>query len=56
MKIRVIFPTGKPVEGIVEKLPTPETKAFYLRRDGNGVRELIYTMPGMRIIELGGEE
>lgn len=56
MRIKVIFPSGDKVEGIVEELPNPETKAFWLRKDGNGTRELIYTMPGMRIIELGGGE
>lgn len=53
MRIKVLFPSGEPVEGIVDKLPTPETKAFYLHPDGNGVRELIFVQPGMRIVELG---
>jgi len=56
MRIKVVFPDGEPVEGIVDKLPNPETKAFYVRKPNNGVRQLIFTMPGMRIIELGGEK
>jgi len=56
MHINVIFASGKEVEGIVDKLPTPQTTAFWLRHLGNGARELIYTMPGMRIIELGGKK
>jgi len=55
MRIKVIFASGKPVEGIVDKLPMPETKAFWLRYLGNGARELIFVEPGMRIIELGGK-
>jgi len=56
MHIKVVFPSGKEVEGIVENVPNPETKGFWLRKEGNGTRELIYTMPGMRVIELGGEK
>ena len=56
MRIKVIFANGKDVGGIVDVVPTPETKAFYLRSPDNGARELIFTEPGMRIIELGGEE
>jgi len=56
MRIKVIFASGQEVEGIVDNLPMPETKAFYLRSDGNGGRELIFTEPGMRIVELGGEK
>jgi hypothetical protein len=52
MRVRVVFPDGKKVEGIVNELPNPETKGFWLRQDGNGTRELIFIMPGMRIIEL----
>jgi len=55
MRVRVIFPNGEKVEGIVDVVPNPETKAFHLHYDGNGARELIFTEPGMRIIELGGE-
>lgn len=56
MRIKVIFASGQEVEGIVEDVPTPETKAFWICSPGNGGRELIYTEPGMRIIELGGEK
>jgi len=56
MIIKVIFASGKEVVGDVEDVPTPETKAFWLRYPGNGGRELIFTEPGMRIIELGGKE
>ena len=56
MRIKVIFASGWEVEGIVDMLPKPEDKAFHLRSDGNGARELIFTEPGMRIIELRGEE
>jgi len=56
MKIRVIFPDGEKVEGIVEELPPLGAKAFYLSKDGNGQRRQIYTEPGMQIIELGGEK
>ena len=56
MRIKVLFPNGDKVEGTVDTLPTLGTKAFYLRSPDNGTRELIYTMPGMRIIELGGEK
>ena len=56
MRIKVIFASGKEVEGVVEDVPTPETKAFWLRYPSNGARELIFTEPGMRIIELGGKE
>ena len=54
MRIKVIFASGEKVGGIVDNLPIPETKAFWLRKEGNGTRELIFTQPGMRIIELGG--
>ena len=56
MRIKVIFADGKEVEGVVNKLPNPEMKAFYLHHDGNGTMELIYVQPGMRIIELGGDK
>ena len=56
MHIKVVFASGQEVEGTVEVVPTPETKAFYVRYLGNGARELIFTQPGMRIIELGGEK
>lgn len=56
MRIKVIFARGEPVEGVVEVVPTPETTAFYIRHCGNGARELIFTEPGMRIVELGGEK
>jgi len=54
MRIRVIFPDGERVEGIVDTLPPLGAKAFYLSKDGNGQRRQIYTEPGMQIIELGG--
>ncbi|GAH63645.1 unnamed protein product [marine sediment metagenome] len=56
MNIKVVFAGGQEVEGTVEVVPTPETKAFYVRHLGNGARELIFTAPGMRIVELGGEK
>lgn len=56
MRIKVIFASGTEVEGIVNKLPKPYDKGFYLHHDGNGIMELIYAMPGMRIIQLGGEK
>jgi len=56
MKVEVVWPSGKKVEGIVEELPPLGAKAFYLRCDGNGKRRQIYTEPGMQIIELGGEK
>jgi len=56
MRIRVLFPDGGKVEGIVDGLPPLGTKAFYLRKEGNGQRRQIYTEPGMQIIELGGEK
>lgn len=56
MNIKVVFAGGQEVEGTVEVVPTPETKAFYVRHLGNGTRELVFTEPGMRIVELGGEE
>lgn len=52
MRIKVIRPSGEPIEGEVEKLPDPNMKAFYLKHSGNGARELIFVEPGMRIIEL----
>lgn len=52
MRIKVIRPTGEEIEGEVEKLPSPNDKAFYLKHIGNGSRELIFVEPGMRIIEL----
>jgi len=55
MHIKVVFASGKEVGGIVDNLPTPESKAFWIRYPGNGGRELIFVEPGMRIIELGGE-
>jgi len=56
MRIKVVFHTGEEVEGIVENVPPLGTKAFYIRKEGNGQRRQIYTEPGMQIIELGGEE
>lgn len=56
MRIKVIFASGKDVGGIVDNLPTPETKAFHLHHDGNGTMELIFVEAGMRIIQLGGKE
>ena len=56
MRIKVIKANGEEIEGEVEDLPDPNGKAFYLRRFGNGTRELIFFEPGMRIIELGGKE
>ena len=55
MRIKVIFASGQEVEGMVNNLPKPEEKAFYLHPDDSGM-ELIYTMPGMRLIKLGGEK
>ncbi len=55
MRVEVIWPSGKKREGIVNELPPLGTKAFYLRKDGNGQRRQIYTMPGMEIIELEGK-
>lgn len=56
MRVRVIFPNGEPVEGIVKTVPTLATKAFYLYKEGNGTRRQIFTGPYMQIIELGGKE
>lgn len=56
MMVKVIRPNGKQIKGEVEKLPDPDTKAFYLTHPGNGARELIFVEPGMRIIELAGTE
>ena len=56
MLIRVHFSDSNrdPVEGEVDSLPDPTAPGFYLRRPGNGCRELIFVEPGMRIVELGG--
>ena len=55
MMVKVIRPNGEEVTGEVEKLPDPDTKAFWLRQAGNGMRQLIFVEPGMRIIELAGK-
>lgn len=56
MMVKVVRPNGEEVTGEVGKLPDPDTKAFWLRQAGNGTRQLIYVEPGMRIVELAGEE
>lgn len=56
MMVKVIRPNGEEIKGEVEKLPDSDTKAFWLRQAGNGMRQLIFVEPGMRIIELAGKE
>jgi len=56
MRIKVIRPNGEEIEGEVEELPYPNAKAFYLKHSGNGTRELIWVEPGMRVVELGGQD
>ena len=54
MRIQVFFADARrpPVTGEVDAPVTPTTRAFYIRRDGNGKRSLIFTEPGMLIDEL----
>jgi len=54
MRIQVFFADARrpPVTGEVDAPVTPTTRAFYIRRDGNGKRSLIFTEPGMLIDDL----
>ncbi|GAH99726.1 unnamed protein product, partial [marine sediment metagenome] len=52
MRVIVIRPNGEEIPGEIEELPDPNTKAFYLKHSGNGMRELIFVEPGMRIKQL----
>jgi hypothetical protein len=56
MRVKIIRPNGEEIEGEVENLPNPNTKAFYLKYSGDGMQELIFVEPGMRIIQLGTKE
>jgi len=56
MRVKIIRSNGEEIVGEIEELPDPNTRAFYLKHPGNGMRELIFVEPGMRIKQLGGRE
>lgn len=56
VRVRIFFrdPLRDPLEGEVDRLPDLNAKGFYLKDPEKETNQVIYTEPGMRIIELQG--